>query len=137
MAEIVNIKKRAKDMQAVCEDELEEIIHVAFLKRQDLMRKVPIMDAQITQIDMWLVQQKLPLDVLISICARAQYCEWVFYGDANADLKRLILLHLRDCYKEFQKLPANWQEALWPMLWGKWHAEFMDEEEEEAANGAA
>jgi len=134
MAEIVSIKKRAKDMQAVCEDELEDIIHAAFLKRQDLMRKVPIMDERITRIDMWLLQQKLPLDILIAIYSRAQFCSWVFYGDAHPELKHLMLLQLRDHYREFQKLPQRWQDALWP-CWERWHLELLDEEMGAMANG--
>jgi hypothetical protein len=66
MAEIVELRK------PVCEDELEEMIHRAFLKRQDLMRKVPIMDERITRIDMWMLQQKLPLDILIGLLRRCQ-----------------------------------------------------------------
>jgi hypothetical protein len=127
-AKIVELRK------AVCENELEETIHRAFLKRQDLMRKVPIMDERITRIDMWLVQQKLPLDILIAIWSRASYCEWVFYGDANPEQKHRMHLSLRESYRAFQKLPERWQEALWSIGWGRWYAEFLDQEEEEAAN---
>ena len=130
MAEIVELRK-----QAVCEDELEEMIHTAFLKRQDLMRKVPIMDERITRIDTWLLQQKPPLDILITIWARASYCEWIFYGDANPEQKHRMLLSLRECYRGFQKLPERWQEALWSIGYGRWYAEFLDQEEAEACNG--
>ncbi len=132
MAEIIELRKRAKDMQAVCEDELEEVIHAAFLKRQDLIRRVPIMDERITQIDMSLVQQKLPLDILIAIWSRSSFCEWVFYGDATVEQKHRMLLSLRECYREFQKLPERYREALWSIGYGRWHAEFLDEEDEEA-----
>lgn len=128
MAEII-------ELRAVCENELEETIHAAFLKRQDLMRKLPIMDARITRIDTWLLQQKLPLDILIAIWSRASYCEWVFYGDANPEQKHRMLLSLRESYRAFQKLPERWREALWSIGWGRWYAEFLDQEEEEAANG--
>ncbi len=130
MAELIKLT------QPVCEDELEEIITSEFLKRQDLMRKSPIMDERITRIDAWLLQQNPPLDVLIAIWSRANYVEGVLYGDASAEQKHLTLLNLRECYQAFQKLPQRWQEALWPIAFGKWHAEFIDEEEE-AANGAA
>jgi hypothetical protein len=59
MAEIVSIIKK-RGMQG---DELEEMIHEAFLKRQDLMWKRPIMDEEITMIDLWLLQQKPPFDI--------------------------------------------------------------------------
>jgi hypothetical protein len=65
---------------------------------------------------------------LIAIWSRASFCEWIAYGAANPDLKH------RECYREFQKLPQHWQEALWPIGYGRWHAEFADEEME-AANG--
>jgi hypothetical protein len=130
MAEIVKLRKRI-DMQG---EELEEMIHEAFLKRQDLMWKRPIMDEEITMIDMWLLQQKLPFDILIAIWSRASFCEWIAYGDANPEQKHRMLLNLRECYREFQKLPERWQEALWSIGYGRWHAEFADEEME-AANG--
>jgi hypothetical protein len=127
MAEIISMRKK--------EDWSEEI-HRVFLKRQDLMWTKPIMSEEITRLDMWLVQQpKLPLDCVVAIWSRAMFCEWVFYGDATAELKHLILLRLREHYREFQKLPQRWHDVLWPM-WERWRAEFLDEEMEEA-NGAA
>jgi hypothetical protein len=130
MAEIVELRK------AVCENELEETIHAAFLKRQDLMRKLPIMDERITRIDMWLIQQKLPLDILIAIWSRAQFCSWVFYGDAEPEVKHTMLLRLRSHYLEFCQLPPRLQKKLWPMGWERWHAQFIEEEEMEAAKNA-
>jgi hypothetical protein len=129
MAKIVKLRK-----QAVCEDELEEMIHEAFLKRQDLMWKRPIMDEEITMIDLWLLQHNPPLDILIPIWSRVSFCEWIFYGDANPEQKHRMLLSLRECYREFQKLPPRWQEALWSIGYGRWHAEFSEQEMEEAAN---
>ena len=86
------------------------------------------MDEAITRCDLWLVQQpKLPLDCLVAIYSRAMFCDWVFYGDAHRELKHLMLLRLRDHYRDFQKLPQAWQEALWP-CWERWRAEFLDEE---------
>jgi hypothetical protein len=96
------------------------------------MWKRPIMDEEITKIDMWLLQQNPPLDILIPIWSRASFCEWVFYGDANPEQKHRMLLSLRECYREFQKIPERWQEALWSIGYSRWHAEFLDEEEEEA-----
>jgi hypothetical protein len=134
MAEIVSFFKKRADEG----DELEELIHEAFLKRQDLMWKRPIMDEEITRIDLWLLQHKPPLDILVAIWSRLSFCEWIAYGDANPEQKHRMLLNLRECYREFQKLPERWQEALWSIGYGRWHAELMEQEEEEArANGAA
>ena len=56
------ISLRDESFEKRLEDwELEEVIHLKFLKRQDLMRKLPIMDERITRIDKWLLQHKLPL----------------------------------------------------------------------------
>jgi hypothetical protein len=130
MAKIVELRKQEED----CSDE----VHAAFMKRHDLMWKRPIVDEEITRIDTWLLQQpKLPMDILVGILARTAYVEWIFYGDLSPEQKHIFLIHLRTCYREFQKLPERWQEALWPMVWGRWAAEFADEEieEAEAANG--
>jgi hypothetical protein len=139
MGTIINMKKRAEDLdfkERLEKWELEEAIHQQFMKRHDLMWKRPIVDEEITKIDMWLLQHKLPMDILIGILARTAYVEWIFYGDLSTEQKHTFLIHLRECYREFQKLPPKWQETLWPMMWGRWRAEFADEEEEEArANG--
>lgn len=124
-AKIISMKKK------------EDEIHRVFLKRQDLMWTKPIMDEEITRCDLWLVQQpKLPIDCLVAIYSRAMFCDWVFYGDAHRELKHLMLLRLRDTYREFQKLPPDWQDALWH-CWERWRLEFLDEEMEEAASGSA
>jgi hypothetical protein len=104
-------------------------------KRKALIRSVPIMSDEITKLDNWLVTQPhLPLRDLIDIWARSTHVDWVKYGDASPDLKHLILLRLEGCFEEFQKLPPRWQKKLWP-IWERWRAEFMDQEQEEAANG--
>ena len=116
----------------------EEAIHQVFLKRQDLMWKRPVMDEEITRLDEWLLQHKLPLDVLITIWSRAMYCEYLLSTNLNPVQKHLHLLRLREYYRQFQKLPQRVQEVLWPIGWARWHAEFLSEEmQEEAANGAA
>jgi hypothetical protein len=123
---IVNIRRGLAD---------EEEIHRVFLKRQDLMWKRPIMDEEITHLDEWLLQHKLPLDVLITIWSRAMYCEYLLSTDLNPAQKHLCLLRLREHYRQFQKLPQRVQEVLWPIGWARWHAEFLSEEmREEAAN---
>jgi hypothetical protein len=102
--------------------------------RRSLMWTKPIMNEEITRLDKWLVRQpKLELKDVIEIWSRAMYCDWVFYGDAHPELKHLMLLRLRDHYREIQTLPQRWQEALSPM-WEWWALEFLEEEKEEAAN---
>jgi hypothetical protein len=142
MANIINIKKRIKalercELSEVCEDEQEEIIHQAFMRRQDLCWKRPILDEEISAIDCWLLQQeKLPLDICISIWSRITFCEWLLYDDLNPEQKHIFLLHLRNCYRQFQKLPQRYQDALFSIGYGRWAAEFADEEEE-AKRGTA
>jgi hypothetical protein len=77
----------------------EEAIHQVFLKRQDLMWKRPIMDEEITRLDLWLLQHKLPLDVLITIWSRAMYCEYLLSADLNPAQRHRHLLRLRECYR--------------------------------------
>jgi hypothetical protein len=114
----------------------EEEIHRVFLKRQDLMWKRSIMDEEITRLDLWLLQHKLPLDILITIWSRAMYCEYLLSADLNPAQKHLHLIRLRETYREFQKLPQRVQEALWPIGRARWHVEFLGEEmREEMANG--
>jgi hypothetical protein len=128
MAEIVRLAQR-KDQSG------NWGLNLVLKKRKALMRTVPIMSDQITQLDKWLVTQPITIKELIQIWSRSMYVEWVMYGDLSPDLKHLILLRLRDHYREFQTLPASWQARLWPM-WANWMAEFLDEEmEQEAANG--
>ena len=125
-AKIISMKKKE-----------DEEIHRVFLKRQDLMWTKPIMSEEITRLDMWLVQQpKLPLDCVVAIWSRAMFCDWVFYGDANPEQKHRMHLSLRDCFREFQKLPERWQEALWSIGYGRWYAEFLDQEMEECSGTA-
>jgi hypothetical protein len=71
---IVNIRRGLAD-----EDEIRRV----FLKRQDLMWKRSIMDEEITHLDEWLLQHKLPLDILIPIWSRAMYCEYLLSADLN------------------------------------------------------
>ena len=124
---IVNIRKGLAD---------EEEIHRVFLKRQDLMWKRPIMDEEITHLDEWLLQHKLPLDILITIWSRTIYCEYLLSADLNPGQKHLHLLRLRECYRQFQKLPQRVQDVLFPIGWARWHVEFLGEEmREEAAHG--
>jgi hypothetical protein len=137
VAEIVNLKKQDKDFDKRIEDwELEGAIHEQFLKRQDLMHKASIMDERITRIDAWLLQYKLPMEMLIAIWSRATYVEWFSYNyhELSPEQKHLMLLNLRECFKEFEKLPQRWQEALWSG-YSRWHSTFLFEEEKAKANG--
>ena len=133
MAKIVSMKKSREESWVGSLGELNLVLS----HRKELMYKLPIMSEEITRLDLWLLEQpKLPLRVAIEIWSRCVFCEWVFYGDASPELKHLILLRLRECYREFQKLPQHWQEQLSPK-WDRWAAEFLDEEMEEAASGTA
>ena len=138
MAKIINMKRDRRNN--LPEDLPEEAIwegtpgelKLVLAHRKSLMWTKPIMSEEITRLDKWLVHQpKLPLKDMIEIWSRAMYCDWVFYGDADRELKHLMLLRLREHYREFKTLPQRWQEALSPM-WEWWAAEFFDEEMEEA-----
>jgi hypothetical protein len=137
MADIINLRTQAEDFSKRIEAwELEQIIHAKFMKRQDLMHKVSIMDARITKIDMWLLQHKLPLDILIAIWSRAAYCEWFIVHTTHPEQRHRTLLNLRESYREFQRLPPRWQEALFSIGYGPWQAEFAEEEAEAEARKA-
>jgi hypothetical protein len=116
----------------------EEAIHQVFLKRQDLLFKRSILSEEITRLDLWLLQHKPPLDILIAIWSRTMYCEYLLSADLNPAQKHLHLIRLRECYREFQKLPVRVQEVLFPIGWARWHVEFLGEEmREEACRGTA
>jgi hypothetical protein len=106
-------------------------LEVVLKKRKELMRTRPIMSDEITELDSWLVTQSLSIKDLIQIWSRCQYCWLVYYDDADPALKHLMLLHLRDVYHEFCKLPPKMQKRLWPM-WESWAEELRQEEEQEA-----
>ena len=131
MAEIVSMKKRNRI-------DYDWGLQLVLKKRKELLRTVPIMSDQLTEIDKWLATQPgLPIKIYCDIWSRASFCFWVQYGDASPEVKHLMLLRLRESYWEFCLLPTKWQKKLWPMGWERWHAEFIEEEIEEAANGAA
>jgi hypothetical protein len=132
MSEIVSIKEGKRGSRT----DYDWGLALVLKKRKALLRTVPIMSDQLTEIDKWLATQPgLPIKILIDIWSRASFCFWVQYGDASPEVKHIMLIRLRESYWEFCQLPLRYQKKLWPMGWERWHAEF--EEEEEAANGAA
>jgi hypothetical protein len=130
MAEIVSIKRNRIDH--------DWGLALVLKKRKELLRTVPIMSTELTELDKWLATQPgLPIKVYVDVWSRAMYIDYLLFDDLDPELKHFSLLRLRDHFREFQTLPLRLQKRLWPM-WSRWHAEFMNEEEmEEAANGAA
>jgi hypothetical protein len=125
MAEIISMKKRNRI-------DYDWGLQLVLKKRKALLHSVPIMSKELTEIDKWLATQSgLPLKVLLDVWQRAMFCSWVFYGDAHPELKHIMLLQLRDHYRDFQKLPPRLQTRMWPM-WERFRQEFLDEEMEQA-----
>ena len=128
MAEIISMKKRNRI-------DYDWGLDLVLKKRKSLLRSVPIMSDELTEIDKWLsTQSGLPLKVYCDIWSRAMYIDFLLFDDLTPGQKHHSLLRLRDHYREFLRLPANLQKRLWPM-WERWRQEFL--EMEEAANGAA
>jgi hypothetical protein len=97
--------------------------------RKSWLRTFPITDHRITELDKQL--EKHPLlkpSMYLAIKRRAIYVLWLEYEDAGAELKRQILLELRELYLA---LPAHEQKEFWE-LWWRWLDTF---EEAEVANG--
>jgi hypothetical protein len=124
MAEIVSIKRSRIDY--------DWRLDLVLKRRKALLHSVPIMSTELTELDKWLAKQSgLPIKVLIDVWTRAMFCSWVFYGDAEPEVKHIMLRNLRDHFQEFCQLPPRLQKRMWQ----RWREEFEDEEE--SANGAA
>lgn len=127
MAEIVSMKKRNRI-------DYDWGLEIVLKKRKALMRTLPIMSDQITQLDKWLsTQPGLPMKVYCDVWSRAMYIDFLLYDDLTPGQKHHSLIRLRDHFRQFQRLPANLQKRLWPM-WERWHAQFIEEEEMEQMN---
>jgi hypothetical protein len=108
----------------------------AVKRRNELMWTKPIMDQEITDIDLWLLHNPhATFADSIKALTRSIYCLWVFYGDMSPQRQHLTLLRLREGYREYQRFPKVWQEALAP-IWNCWLMEFIGEEMEEASGAA-
>ena len=130
MAEIISMKKRNRI-------DYDWGLDLVLKKRKALMRTVPIMSDELTEIDKRLsTQSGLPLKVYCDIWARAMYIDWLLFDDLSPAQKHFSLLRLRDHFEEFCHLPPRIQKKLSPMGWERWHAQFIEEEEMEAAHGA-
>jgi hypothetical protein len=130
VGEIISMKKRNRI-------DYDWGLDLVLKKRKALLRTVPIMSTELTEIDKWLATQSgLPPKVLIDIWSRAMFCSWVQYGDASPEVKHIMLLNLRSDFEDFCHLPPRVQKKLWPLGWERWHAQLIEEEEMELANGA-
>jgi len=69
-----------------------------------------------------------------AIFCRVAWAEAVLYdlGLADLDVKRKMLLRLRDSFREIQRLPKAWQDAFAP-VWAHWLKVFEEEERHAAA----
>jgi hypothetical protein len=126
MAEVVSMKKRNRI-------DYDWGLDLVLKKRKALIRTVPIMSDQITELDKWLsTQPGLPLKVYVDVWSRAMYIDYLLFDDLTPGQKHHSLIRLRSHYQQFLRLPSSLQTKLWPM-WERWRAEF----EEQEANGAA
>ncbi|MFZ2079912.1 MAG: hypothetical protein WAV38_25350 [Xanthobacteraceae bacterium] len=125
-AKIVSIKKNRIDY--------DWGLDLVLKKRKALLHSVPIMSDQLTEIDKWLsTQPGLPIKVYCDIWTRAMMIDYLLFDDLTPAQKRFSLIRLRDHFEDFCRLPPRIQKKLWPM-WERWHAQFIEEEEQEAAN---
>jgi hypothetical protein len=69
------------------------------------------------------------------IFMRAAWTEAVLYGLADAEVKHKALLRLRESFREIQRWPEAWQEAIAPVF-AHW-AEVLREEERQLEVGHA
>jgi len=130
MAKVVSLKQqeRARAELAALDNWGLQIV---LKKRKQLLRTVPIMSDELTELDMWLCRQPgLPIKVLIDIWSRSMFCSWVLYADQIPEVQHIMLVNLREHYVEFCQLPLKMQKKLWP-FWERWA------EEVEEINGSA
>jgi hypothetical protein len=107
-------------------------------KRRALMCDIPIISTDITELDVWLLRQPdLPLEILGQIWMRTMLCLPIMYKQENdPEVRRSMLLSLRDSFEEFKLLPENWQEQMRP-CWLPWLDVLRREERLEGCNGSA
>jgi len=109
--------------------ELKDDYNQLVRRRRALERFAPVDSRPLTEIDKQLAEHPLLKPKMeLAIRTRSIYMLWLAYHEADALLKREILLSLRECYRALSK---HDQEELW-QLWYRWLDVF---EEEEVANG--
>ena len=97
--------------------------------RKSWLRKLPITHYRITELDKLL--EKHPLlkpSMYLAIKRRAIYLLWLEYEEADAELKRQILLGVRELHHAM----STHEQEQFAELWFRWLDDF---EEEEVANG--
>jgi hypothetical protein len=114
------------DLQSLLlKDDYKQLVR----RRRALERFAKIRSRPLTEIDKQLENHPLLKPKMeLAIRSRSIYMLWLAYADADARLKREILLRLRECYRA---LSTRDREELW-QLWWRWLDQF---EEEEVANG--
>jgi hypothetical protein len=101
--------------------------------RKSWLRKLPITDHRITELDEQLEKHPLLTSKMeLAIKRRAIYVLWLEYEEADAKLKHQILLGLRELYRA---LPTHEQKEF-EDLWLKWLDDFGDDKRSKS-DGAA
>jgi hypothetical protein len=101
-------------------------------KRRALFYTETVFSPEIWKYNEWLLTQreeKLTIDELIEIWAHSSWCFYVTYKDQDCDpeLRHQMLLHLRESFNVYLKLPERIQEMLRPMF-SIWQGQFVGEE---------
>jgi hypothetical protein len=106
-------------------------------KRRALLCDIPIISSDITELDLWLLRQPdLPLEILGQIWVLTMVCLPIMYKQENdPEVRRSMLLSLREGFEEFKLLPENWQEHMRP-CWLPW-LDVLNSEEMEECRGSA
>ena len=127
MPKPINLAEARREL--LKDEQLKDDYNQLVGRRRALERSVPVNSRPLTEIDKQLAEHPLLKPKMeLAIRTRSIYMLWLRYHDADALLKREILLSLRECYRALSK---HDQEELW-QLWWRWLDHF---EEEEVANG--
>jgi len=100
------------DLQSLLlKDDYKQLVR----RRRALERFAKIRSRPLTEIDKQLERHPLLKPKMeLAIRSRSIYMLWLAYADADARLKREILLRLRECYRA---LSTRDQEELWQLWW--------------------
>jgi hypothetical protein len=125
--QLIDLAKYAyteEDYQAELREEYEELV----VAHTNIMYKA-LADPRLAEIEARLVNHPLTnINMHLAIVQRQIWLGALLYNMSNdPNLKRRMLLSLRERYQETQRLPEAWRDALAP-LWAQW-TEVLQREE--------
>jgi hypothetical protein len=117
--QLIDLSKYAyteEDYQADLREEYEELV----CAHTNIMYKA-LADPRLAEIEARLVAHPLTnINMHLAIVQRQIWLGSLLYNMSDdPDLKRRMLLSLRERYQETQRLPEAWRDALAP-LWAQW-----------------